>query len=73
MESGIDGAARALARARRGRIAGALLAQAIVLAALLFVFLHGWDRDFTVPIGFSRDSLSAALQSKSTKIGRAHV
>jgi phosphoglycerol transferase len=43
-----------------------VLTHAALLAALLFVYLRGWDRDFTIPLQFSRDSLSAALQSKST-------
>lgn len=59
-------AAVPLARRRRWRDAAFVLAHAALLAALLFVYLRGWDRDFTVPLQFSRDSLSAALQSKST-------
>jgi phosphoglycerol transferase len=43
-----------------------MLGQAVFLALLLFVYLRGWDRDFRVPFRFSRDSLSAAMQTKST-------
>jgi len=40
--------------------------QFLLIAVLLFVYLRGWDRDFRVPLRFSRDSLSAGMQSKST-------
>ncbi|HVW04810.1 MAG TPA: hypothetical protein VHB78_07355 [Vicinamibacterales bacterium] len=50
----------------RWRDAALVLAHAALLAAIVFVYLRGWDRDFTMPLRFSRDSLSAALQSKST-------
>jgi hypothetical protein len=43
-----------------------VIGQALFIAAVLFVYLRGWDRDFTVPFRFSRDGLSAAMQSKST-------
>lgn len=43
-----------------------MLGQVVLVAALLFVYLRGWDRDFTVPLRFSRDSLSAGMQTKST-------
>ncbi|MEO8484538.1 MAG: hypothetical protein ABI634_20210 [Acidobacteriota bacterium] len=43
-----------------------IVGQSLLIAALLFVFLRGWDRDFKVPLRFSRDSLSGAMQSKST-------
>lgn len=49
----------------RGRAVFAI-GQILLIAVLLFVYLRGWDRDFTVPLRFSRDSLSAGMQSKST-------
>jgi phosphoglycerol transferase len=39
---------------------------AAVIAAVLFLFLRGWKRDFHVPVGFGSDSLLALMQSKST-------
>jgi len=42
------------------------LAQALLIAACLFLFLQGWRRDFGVPLSFSSDSLLALMQSKST-------
>jgi phosphoglycerol transferase len=36
------------------------------VAACLFVFLKGWNRDFRVPFRFSDDALVAEMQSKST-------
>ena len=41
-------------------------AQALLIAAVLYVFLGGWRRDFRVPLQFSSDSLLALMQSKST-------
>jgi phosphoglycerol transferase len=59
-------AAVSSSRGPRWRDAAFVLGHAALLAAILFVYLRGWDRDFTVPLQFSRDSISAALQSKST-------
>ena len=32
----------------------------------MYVYLRGWRRDFTVPFGFSIDSLFYLMQAKST-------
>jgi phosphoglycerol transferase len=40
--------------------------QAVFIAACLYLYLRGWTRDFSIPLGFSNDSLVAILQSKST-------
>jgi hypothetical protein len=42
------------------------LLQALLILAAMWVFLHGWRRDFTVPFGFSIDSLFYLMQAKST-------
>ncbi len=42
------------------------MGQALLIVAVLFVFLRGWSRDIRVPLGFSSDSLLALMQSKST-------
>jgi phosphoglycerol transferase len=45
---------------------GLALLQALLIASSLFVYLHGWRRDFRLPLGFSIDSLFYLMQSKST-------
>jgi hypothetical protein len=50
----------------RHRSTLAVLGQAILIAAALYLILDGWRRDFRVPLGFSSDSLVALMQSKST-------
>ncbi len=42
------------------------LAQAGVILLVMYVYLHGWNRDFHVPLGFSIDSLFYLMQAKST-------
>jgi phosphoglycerol transferase len=42
------------------------LAQALLVAASLYVFLKGWRHDFRVPLGFSGDSLFYLMQCKGT-------
>ena len=53
---------------RRSALMSTLIAfgQAFLIAACLYVFLRGWDRDIRVPLHFSIDSLIALAQSKST-------
>jgi hypothetical protein len=54
------------ANGRRWTAAAIAGGQALLIAVCLFVFLRGWDRDFSVPISFWSDSLVAEMQSKST-------
>jgi phosphoglycerol transferase len=42
------------------------LFQASLILATMWVFLRGWRRDFTVPFGFTLDSLFYLMQAKST-------
>ena len=42
------------------------VAQAALILTAMWVFLHGWRRDFSVPFGFSIDSLFYLMQAKST-------
>ena len=42
------------------------IGQALLIAAALYLFLGGWQRDFGVPLGFSSDTLWFLMQSKST-------
>jgi len=46
--------------------AAIVVGHALLIAAVLFVFLGGWRRDLRVPLSFSSDSLVALMQSKST-------
>ncbi len=52
----------------RSVVRGAYIAaaQAILIAAGLYLFLHGWTRDFRIPVDFSTDALFYLMQSKST-------
>ena len=42
------------------------LAEASGVFAILFIFLTGWQRDFRVPLFFSRDALEYLMQVKGT-------
>jgi phosphoglycerol transferase len=42
------------------------IAQALLIAAALYLFIGGWQRDLAVPFGFSSDSLWFLMQGKST-------
>ena len=42
------------------------LSEATLILGTMYVYLRGWRRDFTVPIGFSVDSLFYLMQAKST-------
>jgi hypothetical protein len=42
------------------------LLQALLIAALLYVFLDAWRRDLGVPLAFTSDTLWYLMQSKST-------
>ena len=46
-------------------VAGDVL-QGLAALALLYLFLHGWQRDFRVPISFSYDALEYLMQTKGT-------
>ena len=50
----------------QSRLAAIWLAQALLIVVCLYVFLHVWQRDIRVPLGFSFDTLQALMQSKST-------
>jgi phosphoglycerol transferase len=54
----------ARSRAWRGLAAAGL--QALLIGAALYGFLHGWRRDFHVPLSFWFDGLFYFMQSKST-------
>ena len=45
---------------------GTALAEGAFIVAAMWVFLHGWRRDFKVPFGFTIDSLFYLMQAKST-------
>src|SRR5262249_47316687 len=56
-------------RTRRRRAAQSVqiaVAQALLIAAALYLLIGGWHRDIRVPLGFSSDSLWFLMQSKST-------
>jgi phosphoglycerol transferase len=57
-----------LATRHRRALAGVAVpvGQALFIAACLYVYLHGWRRDFSVPLAFCSDGLVAILQSKGT-------
>ena len=42
------------------------MAQALLIASCLYVFLEGWQRDLRIPFDFSTDALFYLMQSKST-------
>jgi phosphoglycerol transferase len=42
------------------------LGQSCLIAAALYLFVGGWQRDLGVPLGFSSDTLWFLMQSKST-------
>ena len=50
----------------KSKLAAIWIAQALLIVACLYVFLHGWKRDIRVPLGASDDTLVALMQSKST-------
>jgi phosphoglycerol transferase len=46
--------------------ASVAIAQSLLIAASLYVFLDGWRREIRVPLSFSIDSLFYLMQAKST-------
>jgi phosphoglycerol transferase len=65
-----DGHAAAVVRVKYHALvrswASIAIAQGLVIAASLYVFLDGWRRDIRVPLSFSIDSLFYLMQAKST-------
>ena len=47
-------------------VLGMALGQSLLIAASLYLFIGGWRRDLSVPLGFSSDTLWFLMQSKST-------